>query len=73
MAAVDVFEQEPLRDPKHPLLTMPNVVATPHVGYVTRDEYEIQFADIFGQITAYAAGKPVNVVNPDPLKRWRIV
>ena len=69
MAAVDVFEQEPLRDPKHPLLMMPNVVATPHVGYVTRDEYEIQFADIFGQITAYAAGKPINVVNPDALKR----
>ena len=69
MAALDVFEQEPLRDPKHPLLTMPNVVATPHVGYVTRDEYEIQFADIFGQITAYAAGRPINVVNSDVLKR----
>jgi D-3-phosphoglycerate dehydrogenase len=69
MAAVDVFEQEPLRDRKDPLLTMPNVVATPHVGYVTRDEYEIQFADIFGQITAYADGKPINVVNPDALKR----
>src|SRR5215813_5168248 len=57
MAAVDVFEQEPLRDPAHPLLTMPNVVVTPHVGYVTRDEYETQFADVFAQITAYAAGK----------------
>ena len=64
MAAVDVFEQEPMRDPTHPLLTMPNVVCTPHVGYVTRDEYEIQFADIFAQITAYAAGTPINVVNP---------
>jgi D-3-phosphoglycerate dehydrogenase / 2-oxoglutarate reductase len=42
---------------------MPNVVCTPHVGYVTRDEYEVQFADIFAQITAYAAGKPINVVN----------
>ena len=67
MAAVDVYEQEPLRDISHPLLNMPNVVCTPHLGYVTRDEYEIQFADIFDQIVAYAAGKPANVVNPDVL------
>ena len=64
MAAVDVYEDEPLRDPSHPLLTMDNVVCTPHIGYVTRDEYEIQFSDIFDQITAYAAGNPINVVNP---------
>jgi D-3-phosphoglycerate dehydrogenase / 2-oxoglutarate reductase len=70
-AAVDVFEQEPLRDPTHPLLTMPNVVATPHIGYVSRDEYELQFADIFAQITAYAAGAPINVVNPAVLERAR--
>ena len=71
MAAVDVFEQEPLRDPGHPLLTMPNVVCTPHIGYVTRDEYDVQFADIFAQITAYAAGKPINVVNPAALQSAR--
>jgi len=71
MAAVDVFEEEPLRDPSHPLLTMDNVVATPHVGYVTRDEYELQFTDIFDQIVAYAAGTPSNVVNPDVLARRR--
>jgi D-3-phosphoglycerate dehydrogenase len=64
MAAVDVYEEEPLRDPSHPLLKMDNVVCTPHIGYVTRDEYEIQFSDIFDQILAYAAGKPINVVNP---------
>jgi D-3-phosphoglycerate dehydrogenase / 2-oxoglutarate reductase len=64
MAAVDVYEDEPLRDRQDPLLKMDNVVCTPHIGYVTRDEYEIQFSDIFDQITAYAAGKPVNVVNP---------
>jgi D-3-phosphoglycerate dehydrogenase len=64
MAALDVFEQEPLTDPDHPLLNMDNVVCTPHIGYVTRDEYEIQFTDIFDQITAYAAGTPTNVVNP---------
>jgi D-3-phosphoglycerate dehydrogenase / 2-oxoglutarate reductase len=64
MAALDVYEQEPLRDPRHPLLAMENVVCTPHIGYVTRDEYEIQFSDIFDQIVAYAAGAPINVVNP---------
>jgi D-3-phosphoglycerate dehydrogenase len=69
IAAVDVYEDEPLRDTSHPLLGMPNVVCTPHIGYVTRDEYEIQFADIFDQITAYAAGKPINVVNPEALNR----
>ena len=57
MAAVDVYEEEPLRDPQHPLLAMDNVVCTPHIGYVTRDEYELQFADIFDQIVAYAAGR----------------
>ena len=62
MAAVDVYEDEPVRE--HPLLAMPNVVCTPHIGYVTRDEYEIQFSDVFDQIVAYAAGKPINVVNP---------
>jgi len=64
MAAVDVYEDEPLRDPNHPLLNMDNVVCTPHIGYVTREEYEIQFSDIFDQITAYASGSPINVVNP---------
>jgi len=71
MAAVDVFEEEPVRDTKHPLLTMENVVCTPHLGYVTRDEYEVQFVDIFDQIIAYAAGKPINVVNPDVLAKAR--
>src|SRR5207247_10202741 len=63
MAAVDVYEEEPVRNADHPLLKMDNVVCTPHIGYVTRDEYEIQFSDIFDQITAYATGTPINVVN----------
>jgi D-3-phosphoglycerate dehydrogenase len=63
-AAVDVFEKEPLRDVGDPLLTMDNVIATPHIGYVSRDEYELQFTDIFDQIVAYATGTPTNVVNP---------
>jgi D-3-phosphoglycerate dehydrogenase len=64
MAALDVFEEEPLRDPSHPLLTMDNVLCTPHIGYVTREEWELQFADVFDQINAFAAGAPINVVNP---------
>ena len=68
MAAVDVYEEEPVRDAHHPLITMDNVVCTPHIGYVTRDEYEIQFSDVFDQILAYAQGQPINVVNPAVLK-----
>jgi len=69
MAAVDVYEQEPLTDRNHPLLAMENVVCTPHIGYVTRDEYEIQFADVFDQIVAFAEGHPINVVNPAVFER----
>ena len=68
MAAVDVYEEEPLRDTSHPLLDMENVICTPHIGYVTREEYEIQFGEIFGQIAAFVDGNPINVVNPDVLK-----
>ena len=68
MAAVDVYEDEPMRDTGHALLGMSNVVCTPHIGYVSREEYEVQFADIFDQIIAYAAGTPINVVNPDVLQ-----
>jgi len=71
MAAIDVYEQEPVRDTAHPLLAMPNVVCTPHLGYVTREEYEVQFTDIFDQIVTYAAGTPINVVNPNVLKAAR--
>ena len=71
MAAVDVFDHEPLRDPADPLLSLPNVVCTPHIGYVTRDELDLQFADVFDQIVAYAAGAPIHVVNPDALGHAR--
>jgi D-3-phosphoglycerate dehydrogenase len=71
MAAVDVYEHEPLRDPRHPLLQMKNVVCTPHLGYVTHEEWELQFTDIFDQINAYAAGAPINVVNPAVLASRR--
>jgi D-3-phosphoglycerate dehydrogenase len=68
MAAVDVYEHEPVRDPNDPLLQLDNLICTPHIGYVTHEEYEIQFTDIFAQIVSYAAGKPINVVNPDVLE-----
>jgi len=67
MAAVDVFEEEPMLETGHPLLAMPNVVATPHIGYSTREEYELQFEEIFDQILKWLAGTPINVVNPDVL------
>jgi D-3-phosphoglycerate dehydrogenase len=66
-AAVDVFEEEPVRNFDSPLLQFGQVVATPHIGYVTREEYETQFTDVFDQIVAFAAGNPINVVNPEAL------
>ena len=67
-AAVDVYYEEPVVGGSHPLLAMDNVVCTPHLGYVTRDEYELQFSDIFDQINAFAAGRPINVVNPQAIR-----
>lgn len=64
MAALDVFEEEPLRDSSHPVLNMENVLCTPHIGYVTVEEWDLQFTDVFDQVNAFAAGKPINVVNP---------
>ena len=66
-AAVDVFETEPLRDSAHPLLTSPNVLPTPHIGYVTEDEFDLQFTDIFEQVNAFAAGSPIHMINPEVL------
>ncbi len=71
MAALDVFDEEPLRDPSHPLLQMDNVVVTPHIGYVTKEEFDLQFSDVFDQINAYASGRPINVVNLDVLAHRR--
>ncbi|WP_420014094.1 D-2-hydroxyacid dehydrogenase family protein [Tateyamaria sp.] len=63
-AAVDVFDQEPLTDTNNILLTHPNVLVTPHIGYVTEDEFDLQFSDIFDQINAYAEGVPIHMINP---------
>lgn len=70
-AAVDVYENEPVIDPDDPLLRLPNVLCTPHLGYVTADEWELQFADVFDQINAFAEDRPVNVVNPEALGHRR--
>ena len=65
MAAIDVFDIEPITWQNDSLATHPNVIATPHIGFVSNDEYNIQFADIFDQIIAYATGRPIHMVNPE--------
>ncbi len=67
MAAVDVYEEEPVLGARYPLLALDNAVCTPHLGYVERRQLEGMFSTIFDQILAYANGKPVNVVNPAAL------
>ncbi|OLS60245.1 D-2-hydroxyacid dehydrogenase family protein [Pseudomonas putida] len=62
-AAVDVYEQEPLLDPQHPLLTHPRVLATPHLGYVEKNGYELYFGDAFDNVVAFFEGVPKNVAN----------
>ena len=68
MAAIDVFEDEPVLNAGHPLLKLDNAVCTPHIGYVERAGYERIFGNIFEQIAAFAAGKPINMVNPEVLQ-----
>ena len=65
MAAVDVFDTEPLTDANDPLLRHPNLIGTPHIGYVTEDEFDLQFGDIFDQINAFAEGAPIHMINPE--------
>ena len=69
MAAVDVYEQEPVIGADHPLLKMDNVTCTPHLGYVTREGYEEYYAVVVDDILAFAAGKPQNVLNPAAIAR----
>ena len=61
--ALDVFETEPLTDTNDPIVTHPAVIATPHIGFVTEDELDLQFADIYDQINAYAEGAPIHMIN----------
>jgi D-3-phosphoglycerate dehydrogenase len=69
MAAVDVYEEEPVLGARHPLLALDNALCTPHIGYVERGGYESQFSSAFDQILAYAAGKPINMINPEALQQ----
>lgn len=66
--ALDVFDTEPLTDSDDSILSHPRVIATPHIGYVTEEELELQFSDIYDQINAYCDGKPVHMINPEV---WR--
>ena len=66
-AAVDVFDTEPMVDRANILVTHPHVLATPHIGFVTEDEFDLQFSDIFDQINAYADGAPNHMINPGVL------
>ena len=68
-AAVDVFDTEPMRDTTDPLITLANVVATPHIGYVTQEEFDLQFSDVFDQINAFSVGSPIHVINPEAAVR----
>jgi len=67
MAALDVFTDEPLAADT-PLLRMPTVLATPHLGYVEQDSYELYFRTAFENIVNFAAGKPTNILNPEVLR-----
>ncbi len=69
LAAVDVYEDEPVLNGNHPLLKMDNVICTPHLGYVEQGTYESYFGTAIDQILAFAAGKPINVMNPEVLEK----
>ncbi len=68
-AAIDVYESEPVMNREHPLVSMPNVICTPHLGYVTWETYEQYYEAAVGNILAYAAGAPTNVANPEVLQK----
>ena len=68
-AAVDVYDQEPVLNGANPLVALDNVLCTPHLGYVARENYESYYGTAIDQIMAFSEGKPINVANPDVLKK----
>jgi D-3-phosphoglycerate dehydrogenase len=69
LAAVDVFDDEPVLGGNHPLLKIENALCTPHLGYVDRDTYEKYYGGAVDAILAFAEGKPVNLLNPEVQKK----
>ncbi|HEY7295162.1 MAG TPA: D-2-hydroxyacid dehydrogenase family protein [Dehalococcoidia bacterium] len=69
-AGLDVFDQEPL-PPNHPLRSLPNVVLTPHLGYVTAETYRVFYGQTLENIEAFLAGAPQRVLNPEVLATRR--
>jgi D-3-phosphoglycerate dehydrogenase / 2-oxoglutarate reductase len=70
MAAVDVFESEPILQ-GHPLLRLENAVCTPHIGYVEQDSYELYFGAAFDNVVNFINQAPTNIVNPEALRVMR--
>jgi D-3-phosphoglycerate dehydrogenase / 2-oxoglutarate reductase len=70
MAAVDVFESEPILQ-GHPLLRLENAICTPHIGYVEQDSYELYFEAAFANVVNFINGNPTHIVNPDAFKVHR--
>ncbi len=68
-AAVDVYEDEPVLNRNNPLVGLDNCLCTPHLGYNALDTFERYLGGAFDHVVAFAAGKPINVVNPDALKK----
>lgn len=69
-AALDVYEQEPVLEKDYPLLQMPNVLCTPHLGYVEQNSYELYFSKAFSNVVEFAKGNPVNIANPEVLNKY---
>ncbi|MCW5604020.1 MAG: D-2-hydroxyacid dehydrogenase family protein [Burkholderiales bacterium] len=69
LAATDVYENEPVLDGDHPLLRLDNALCTPHSAWVEKDTYELYFGEAFDNLLAFAAGRPVNLLNPEALDR----
>ena len=67
LAAVDVFETEPILQ-GHPLLRLENAICTPHIGYVEQDSYEMYFGAAFDNVIHFIRNEPCNIVNPEALK-----
>ena len=71
LAAVDVYENEPVVNGGHPLLKLDNALCTPHTAWLEQDTYELYFGEAFDNILAFLSGKPVNLVNPEACAKQR--